>query len=1498
MKVKRKRLRCSISVLTVISMLIYFIIPLSTYAIAPAPEITKITAYNTGNQIGFNAGDSIEIEFSTVIDAVYSAVYEIVYANSTFGENSSFEWINSNKTLKFTFGSDANLDLNTGIIIPQSSNIKAVGGFVAVNDTYSSRLSGSFGSGILPSAISAYAINSDGLSGASKDDKIAFVFDVPTYGDDIKDKFDVIFEDGSWDDSKTIYTVTIGNNTVTEGQKFSLSANSIAEESGEVYVANVLEATLHGSFNNVVKPSSFKAIAINANGTPSKTGDKVELIFDTKTNGHDIINSLGNVFGNGAKGTWINDNSIYAITLTTGATVEVGDVITLSPNSGLKDQNNILDVDSLSATLSGTFGTSVVPEAVRAYAIDIDGTAKKAGDKINIVFDIPVTQKEISSLLIKEVNGKFGNDSTATFIDSQTLEITLGQEAIISIGDILDVSKLNILDEFGITNVSTNNLVLSGSFGTAILPKLLSVTAVGKSGNGVATSGDEVRIVFNTKLNETALDLRDISFSVGSDFGGTGANIYWENKPENNEFSVLVIKLGVNPNIIPNKTKITINKDLYEVTGTKKCLIDNISNQLVKGTFGIAVTPELLSATIIKVSDKPLAQMGDKILFMYSAPTNGSGSTPNIISSLTLNNGNNVFGTGANGVWSNGGTIYEITLGTGLGLPIDSSQIVFANNNLMDVNELSYVPNASITLKGSFGMEPTQTVLVPTKIYASIVKMTSKPYSQAGDQIVLTFDKTTNGKKDNINLVSKLGNKFNTSTGAWDNDNRYTITLGTGANITDNETITLQAGSGIKDVDSIQEAFVSDYNFVLNGSFGTPIAPKLVSAVIVKKTVQPLAQVGDQIVLTFSNPTNGEDISGILGLNFGTGATTDWSNEYTVGTIELKSGNNLVDGAIISILSNSILKDKNGLTSAIQSNKTIEGSFGMIPSSVALVPTSATAIIVKTTQNTIQKAQQGDRIIIAFNVLTNGKDGQNVPNLISHLSTSTGQKFGTNATGIWSNNGSVYTITLGNNPNILTDDQITIGSDAGLKDKEGMANSGSSITISKMIGSFGNAVAPELISATAYSKNGIDYIGFEFNTVTNKTQNIPVNTSITVDGKTDAFGLGAKGTWNSVGNIYTIALGNNYIVKKGDMIKLADGLIKDKDNIINMTSLEIVLIGELRKPTVTKVEAKDTVIASPGVNKGDKVIIAFSSKVDIKDINLNSISGLIGLNATSELDESKTILTLTLGDGVLGIYDGTHLAINGLQIKDPFTGEVVLGQYQIEGTFGTLTGDVKAVSAIASSNDKLVITAQKGDLITIKFNAFVDKVGTADLSDLLEDISKIGSGATGLWKDSNKLIITLGDAPTIANGDEITIKQGKIGYAANGKNTKNVETINVLLTGSFDGREYVIRNSSYVVSVAGKYIEVKAQVEKSSNGNNSNACYTFALYDNDTLVGLHAVKVDIATSAEIMGRFYNMQGNIIKIYATDSNIDDVTNSNVSFIANTIELSMTNGVENN
>lgn len=1236
---------------------------------------------------------------------------------------------------------------------------------------------------------------------------------------------------------------------------------------------NACSATVVGNLESaaeLVTADEMTATIVNVDDKPYMVnGDKIVLVFNAPVYGNPATITVSGMEFTVVANT---DNTVYE------------KVLDATADNVLAGQ--LLEFGSITATLKGTFGGTVVPVVVRALVEDVDGTAKTAGDKINVFFNAP-TNKTAGTVETTFTGVLAG--ATGKWLDNQTLVITLA-DTTITVNDKIDLSNLGIKDFYGTKDADADEIELEGSFGTAIQPALLTLTAISKQGKGAPSAGDEIYLAFNVKMKEDALNLQsDFDFNYG-DYG-TGASVAWATGDEYAEYSTIIITLGEGANVVPGTTKITIEKELFEESGIKSCEVSNLENRIVTGTFGTSIAPSLISASIVKRSTEVGSQPGDQIVLLFNVPTNAA-DIINLISVAGGDLGNNV----EEGVWSNNNTIYTITLGDGTAIANDTS-ITFTNTNgvLKDINNQKVASTKTLELNGSFGVEADEVGISPSSVTATIVKTTADAGAQAGDKIIFAFNVATNGV-DLVNYFKSKGIYGNAGlTGGWSNGNTvYTLVLGDGATVTDTNVAEFTVEAGIKDANEINGAVTLTAGAFI-GSFGATITPSSVAPVLLSATIvkgngntSGAAQAGDKVVFAFNMATNKADLFATLGGTtlFGSNAPVQpaWNEDGNIYTVTLGENATITDDSVLSISAEAGLKDKQAYSaSAVINGIELIGSFGVEVIPVAPQPELLRVDIVKASAD--MGAQPGDKLRFIFNINTN-----EVADLISKiqqtLNGSTIVAFGENASGDWVEK-NIYEITLGTNPNMQTGVKLVIPASAGIKDESGTSVA-KEYTVNGFNGTFGESIAPEALSAVAFSDDGVDYIEVVFNVAVKRL----ADGIMIFENNSNFLGTEPYGEWMS-DNIYRITLDDDFTITNTSLLHFNDTYkIYSKDGNAEMAAgSTIAVTGELRKPMVERIVA---------VNEGanGKIKIIFSSKTngnpeDVNPIDLSSQSSSLGVGATSKWLNSYT-LEITLGANRTISVGGGYIVLNGLGITNGFDNNEVVGQYFISE--GELPEDeLKAVDARVNER-------ADGSYLTVIFNKPTDM--NANIANVVCN-KTLGTDATMTWETATKLVIKLGadttlkDGKALAEGANVAFTNFKF---ANGLGTVAAEAIEI--TGSFDGRETKL--DGLTAKVEGEFTVATVTLNKQDldfgkNAENAednfDAIVTFVIWDKDgkLVTDMNSMNIDVnaVDKIELQSKFATKEAGKVDVYVTDTYIDAITEGTPAFdlLADTVTSSV-------
>lgn len=1314
----------------------------------------------------------------------------------------------------------------------------------------------------------ATAVALDVEENYGKADTVVLVFGEPTNGN--ADITDFVLDGtnswgastGVWSVDNTIYTITLTDDAaINNGAKISFNEKDDfkAELDGSV-IKTVSDVDIKGNLEGAdLLPYAMTATIVKGNTLPyAAAGDKVVVVLNAP-NDTNII-------------TLTYDGNDYTAT----AVDSYNTVFEITDVHGLIDGASLV-YGAVSADLKGSFGKAIMPEIVKATISDEDGTAFTKGDKIYVFFSAETNEANTGTL-----DGNLAG-AVYTWLNSQTLVITVGDTAIEN-GAVIDLECLDIMDKYEVVKVTPASKQLEGSFGTAIQPALLTLTAISKKGTGAASEGDEIYLAFNVKMREDALDLRDFTFNYG-DYGTNTASVRWASGAEYSDYSTIIITLGQNPNVVPGTTKISIDMDLYEMTGTKKCDPNNLVNSIVTGTFGTSIAPSLINATVVKKVPVVGAQNGDRIVLLFNAPTNGAD-----IASLLSVPGKSL-GINYTGEWSSDNTIYTISLGSNPTIE-NGDEIVFTNDgSLKDINGQKTAAATSVNINGSFGNEVEAVGISPSNVVATIVKTTGSAGANAGDKIVFAFNVATNGADlaDYFRLLGKFGDN---PTGGWNSEKTlYTLVLDENASVVDGDVVSFTTEAGIKDVNEINSA-VTLTTGKLIGSFGTTIdpesvSPSLLSAAIVKGdgNTGGTAMKGDKVVFAFNMATNKAELLDNMGgaALFGIDASGTWNDAGNMYTVVLGTNAGITDASVLKITSEAGLKDKQGYSaSAVINNITLIGSFGIVVDPVALQPDLLRVDIIKASGK--MGAQQGDKLRFIFNIITNKAgnepDDNNVELLDIIQQTLGGENekasFGNNASGGWNEQGNIYEITLGENPQLSDNVRLIIPAAAGIKDASGKSEP-KEYVVSEFNGSFGASIAPKALSAVAYCEKGVDYIKVVFNVAVARLIGEDGNAIMIFQNNGNLLGKNPSGEWLS-DNTYRLKLDDGFTITNNSPLKFNDSykIYSQDGNAVMPQGQEITVTGELRKPMVTEVYAGKKIKSNDEkieYEAAETITIVFSSRTNGKAIDLSSQSSSLGIGASASWNDSNTELTITLGADRKISVGGGYILLNGLGITNGFDNNEIVGQYSISE--GKLKDDVvKVVDARVNARTDGKFMTVTFNVPTNMYNGIVgEPFDVSDIADNIESSYAFAEGAeTAKWISAERLEIKLVDTADYIENGVIAFKNLRF---ANGLGDVAEEAVPV--TGSFDGREIKLKDFS--VETNGEYTTAAVSVDKQELNYTGNVIVTFVIWNSEktTVADMNAVNVDMNAVEDIKlsSKFSAKDYSKLEVYVTDEYIDAI-----------------------
>ncbi len=1224
--------------------------------------------------------------------------------------------------------------------------------------------------------MTATIVKASAKPGANAGDKIVFVFNAP-----IKNNPSTITIDGKSanvvaNTSNTVYELTlVGTEGYTDTTKFDYGT--------------ITDVSLNGTFGTAIAPKALVAIAVDNDGTAKTIDDEVIILFDRPTNGSTDVSGVTEV-GAGAVATWSPDKT--KLTITIKSNVTSFSTIDLS-SMEIKDEYGKALATDTNIAVEGSFGTVTAPIINGAYAVDNDGEATISGDQIVITFDRPTNGAAIDLKkdgIISNQATTFGSASTYNWLDGNTkLVITLCSNANIENGVEIDLSDQGIMDADSIVDADIDPVVVEGSFGSSLEPKITRAIAFTQNNKHI------IRTFFNTEViakENTTLDVYVKNFDTPKGTWTTNGISYYD----------IVLEEGHDE--LETGAVIKFEGTLVDKKTGKMELKD--AEIAISGGFEQNIDMEILSLTAYSNDGSGIAKAGDRVVLVLNSEATSVASDlgtfvteDNITWVYTLKNNNEV----------------EI-----------AKEITFSSIK-SKTNGKTY-SNMKANIGGSFGY-----VVEPKLLSATAYSKDGSGIAKEGDEIIVVFDSKVSG------VTSSLGNVSTVDGIVWK------ITLGENPSITVGTTLNF----AVKSVATGKE--YNNLSINLGGSFGKVVEPKILSATAYSNDGSGVAKSGDKIVVVFNAP--------VLYVTSALGIVSTKDN--IVWEIELGSNPTIVVGTELTFDVTSVTtnKDHKGL------KVNLAGSFGKIVTPEII---SVTAI----SNDGSGVAKVGDKIVVVFD--TEIKVGA------------------ADAAATY-----VYTYTLTSED--VASDKYAIGANYSV-DVWSVAT-GKKYTLDSVVnGSYGYSEVPAVKDVVLAEANGIETI------------------TVVFDGAIDIYE--ADGITKKAVNVDTLKEKNPHIGKQNDTItaKWVDEYRLEITLGVNTTTsdackLDLTGLGIKAKATgialedaaISELTIKGTLI--PVVKEvkasGKNIIISFSTRTN-GVANISNLTALLGTGATANWTDNNKTLTIALGENYTVTNNG-YIVLNGMGIYDAFSGNYhVVGQYKI---LGSIDSDKLAViKVVAQSTDKSKTTAQKGDTIVIKFNSATNLKG-ASLNTILDSAAvdeivtvaggnevTFGTGYTGTWTAYDTFVITLGGIttpesaevdPTIAVGT--TINVANVAFA-NGEGT--MDATDIALSGSFNGREFILTNGA-LTRTNGTTGDYRVSVKAENTMLNMSVVPTFVCvaYKGTSPVSVMRINVDVENTIQPVFEFAEGLGiTSAKVYVFSEIFGDI-NSSPAVLAETVEI---------
>ncbi|NOU96663.1 hypothetical protein GC093_26085 [Paenibacillus sp. LMG 31456] len=1248
-----------------------------SFGTAVAPVITAINAINGDGKPTVGAGDKLQIIFDTPTNGGIDLTKIVVGNTHNLGTNPTHSWSANNTHLTIVLGSDPTITTNDKISILESNLIKDATNkeeLAAQNDI---SIVGSFGVAVAPNVTNVYAANGDGKPTVGAGDQLVVVFDTPTNGGTVVlSKFTInndhtlgTSSTSSWSTDKLRLTITLGANAnLTTADKLTIESESgIFEATNQEAMPGTPALSIGGSFGVAVAPIVTKVTAMNGDGKPTVgAGDKLVLTLDSPSNGAPVtlsaLNFGGLTLGTNPSQGWSSDNLRLTITLGAGTNIETMKTVAIETGSHIKDgATGTEELVAQSSIIGGSFGTAVAPMITAINAINGDGKPTVgAGDKLQIIFDAPTNGGNItdwSQIVVSNSHNLGVAPDYAWSANNTHLTIVLGSNPTITTGDKISVVALSGI--YDATNqaplVDQSNISINGDFGVASAPNVTAINAIDSDGTALVAPGDKLQIIFDTPVQLKSFTLNNVL--VDGAIGKFGSSATYVLDPTNK--TILTITLGGTGIGISNSSSISINGGIYDAASGTQLLANGLSSPALKGSFGTATAPKVVSAVAVD-RNRLNTVAGDDIVITFDSPTNfatppaGTTNTKNLIT--VTGSTYSTIGDYATFKWTDNNRVLTVSLATYSG---SVTGAVYANLQIGDVLNLT-----SLGIKDATGTVPANasSIILGGSFMPAILPKYTNALATSNNRdsannilgtIELLFgtemDKTI--KAD----VSKIIISNNHTLGAnakaeWSSGTVLSITISSDATVQTGDTIDL---SKLNLMDSNHFAYLTGASAIqtLSGTFGTVIDPVLSRIDIINDGTAKVE--GDQLIFRFSTAVNHAafdytKISVNNGHTLGAldASKVNWNSTSSELTLTLGAGANIKDGDTVTIAAGSGIKDISGFKELAPVSLIPVGTFGT---------TAAPAVISVNASNDGANpgAGEGDKLTITFASNTNGVTGGILD--VSSLSS----VLGANAVGKWLNPRTLE-ITLGkqgSNPTLKDNGTLTLDS-LNITDVTMAAKVTGTYVIG---GSFGQANIPKVFSIVASSadtskttsaiSNG-DILTITFDMPTNQSGELlnaaTVNQFVKFGTQANQKVLGASysGRWSDNGKTLTITVTD----VTGSTIQIGDS----------------ITVSGLKNALGTSIESMDT-LALSGIFDGRQFAIASSKMSSGGNGNLT-----VSITIQPVKDHAGTevvIFELTRGTGT------TQVPVQLIASQQDIVGNTVITQSfdNIPGTLSDYT---------------------------------------------------------------------------------------------------------------------------------------------------------------------------------------------------------------------------------
>lgn len=931
----------------------------------------------------------------------------------------------------------------------------------------------------------AVAVADDADVNYAKATKIVLVFAEPIMtGADMLSNLSIKSDIASavWADAQnTVYELTIkptanlANGTVityTTNDAIKTKLGVVLDTTSATVVGNLEEASA------LVTATDMSATIVKSSGKPGVVaGDKIVIVFNAPVKDKPASITVNGMTANAVAST---NNTVYEIILAGTESVSNSTTLTYS---------------TMSTGLNGSFGSAVAPKAIKAYAVDNDGTELVENDEIVVKFDIPTNcASDISkiSLIGTGYTASLGSSTLSWDSTKTKLSIKLASDAVIKDGAEIDLKTLGIKDEYGIIDADVSTLVpkISGSFGYSIQPKIVKAIAFSQG------TYDYIRVFFNTAVEffgtkDEPTFSNEFSMGAGAEYDivTSGGLKYYEIKMNKSAHSALQPGTTIAlTGIVDYDTKSKF------VAGTPYA---------ISGGFVSPITPEIIRVVAISTKVGSVgsgkAKQGDKIIAIFNTEISAGNSTAQ---------GGKSFGAGYTENVT--GNVLEITLGDNPTIGIND-EIKF--DGFKDSATLSAVmPSTTKSIEGTFGK-----VIKPEILSATVYSKDGSGIAKAGDEIIAIFNMPVN-----VNAVTP---SFETCTSDV-NKIIWTIALSASEATAFNEN-TVKIGDNLLFVVTsvaTNDSWTLD-PIKLGGSFGFIQENKVISTNVYYSE----AKKAEIIDLVFSAETNGN--SGLITtptvveklvennpkLDI---VSASFVDNYTF-RIQLGSGSTIIEGDDITLKNLNITDKKTG--KVIADNDLKHAVSG------AVIPI-------------VQKAEVVDTVItVTFSARTNGAG---ISNILAQKAL-----YGTGVTAEWQSNNTKLVITMSND-NTMSNDAYIVLNGLGIKD----GFSGTYDIVGQYKIDTTNLTKKTLNITSVFVKandtdnapradvtKGLagDNIIVKFEDVTDKLAGSDASANIILDDAGDSFGTGYTAIWSDSKTI-EVTLGTDPVITNSSKVIIKD----------------------------------------------------------------------------------------------------------------------------------------------------------------------------------------------------------------------------------------------------------------------------------------------------------------------------------------------------------------------